>query len=469
MRQLLTAIACIILTTLAFAQDDLLPSLGVVLDLERPSEADVLFLRNGDQLTGTILNDSFSIRTSYAQLSFNNRAVAGIDLEGGTNNIESIVTVNDNRFSGFIDDPFFAFRLQGGPLIEVRREKVLKAIFRLREQEREGIPQRQFVTMKNGDYFSGSLLNTNLVAATTYAEVPLDLTSVESITFIGQFNPLTRVVYHNGDTLQGILNQEDMRFLLDVGGEVEIYQDRIDSVFLREGFVPVASADSATTGVLRISGTPTGARVTIEDRPVGELGPVELRLPVGPITISLSADGYMAEERTVVVAQDDTTHVEVALSPRPRNVEQPSPDTAQVQSGLWRSADRYGSILLDWMEAGGMKVRELSVPGTFAGSISDEDLLPNGDLGLVFSLKGLIEGTTVVIEMLDPARTWDLDTYLYLYDVDAGAVIADNDDAPDTNRSELVFRVEPGISYAVVASSWAGSDTADVVLNATIR
>jgi len=244
MRQFWTVIACLTLATLVLAQEDLLPSLGVVLDLERPSEADVLLLRNGDQLTGTILNESFSIRTSYAQLSFNNRAIAGIDLEGGASNIESIVTVNDNRFSGFIDDPVFAFRLQGGSVIEVRREKVLKAIFRLREQEREGIPQRQFVTMKNGDYFSGLLLNTDLVAATTYADVPLDLASVESITFIGEFNPLTRVLYHNGDTLQGILNQEDMRFLLDVGGEIEIYQDRIDSVFLREGFVPRAPTDS---------------------------------------------------------------------------------------------------------------------------------------------------------------------------------------------------------------------------------
>jgi hypothetical protein len=151
------------------------PTTSPFLDLERPSDTDVLLLLNGDQLTGTILNESFSIRTSYAQLNFNNRVIAGIDLEGGTNNIESIITVNDNRFSGFIDDPVFVLKLQSGPQIEVRREKVLKAIFRIRELELEGIPQRQFVTLKNGDFFSGLLLNTGLVAETTYADVPLDL------------------------------------------------------------------------------------------------------------------------------------------------------------------------------------------------------------------------------------------------------------------------------------------------------
>ena len=40
-----------------------LSSLSVVLDLERASNMDILLLRNGDQLTGTILNETFNIRT----------------------------------------------------------------------------------------------------------------------------------------------------------------------------------------------------------------------------------------------------------------------------------------------------------------------------------------------------------------------------------------------------------------------
>ena len=72
--------------------------LEVILDLERPSETDILLLRNGDRLTGTILNESFGIRTSYGSMRFNNRVIAGIDLEGGANNIESILTVNNFGF-----------------------------------------------------------------------------------------------------------------------------------------------------------------------------------------------------------------------------------------------------------------------------------------------------------------------------------------------------------------------------------
>ncbi len=216
--------------------------LDLVLDLERPSNTDILLLRNGDQLTGTILNEKFSIRTSYAELHFNNRMIAGIDLEGGANNIESIVTVNNNRFSGFIDNPVFVFQLQTGPRIEIRREKVLKAIFRVREAERRGIPQRQFLVLKNGDYFSGKVINRELTVATTYATVPISLDNADTVTMIGEHNPLTRIRMLNNDVLQGVLETEDIKVELDVGTQVNIFQDRIDTIYCQEGFIPEIAA-----------------------------------------------------------------------------------------------------------------------------------------------------------------------------------------------------------------------------------
>ena len=92
--------------------------------------------------------------------------------------------------------------------------------------------------MKNGDYFSGKLLNENLVIATTYADVPLDLGSLESITLIGENNPLTMVSMLNGDIIQGVLKTEDVHIDLDIGDEISVYKDRIDILYGREGFIP---------------------------------------------------------------------------------------------------------------------------------------------------------------------------------------------------------------------------------------
>ena len=133
-------------------------------------------------------------------------------------------------------------------------------------------------------------------------------------------------------------------------------------------------------------------------------------------------------------------------------------------SGLWRSSGRYGSDLLNAVPV----VQSLTVPGFARVDITSSDVLPNGDYGLVFELQGLIPGSTVSVAMADVERSWDMDTYLYLYDVGAGAIVADDDDSPDTNRSELVFVVEPGVRYAVVASSWGGNDVGPVELSSEV-
>jgi len=253
------------------AAGDELAVMPVVLDLTRPSDTDILMLRNGDKLTGTVLNESFSIRTSYAHIKLNNRMIAGIDLEGGANNIEAVVTVNSNRFSGFLDDAVFVFRLQGGANIQVRREKVLKVVFRMREQERTGIPQRQFLILKNGDYFSGRVKNESVSVVTTYAKIPVKLSDAETVAFIGGENVLTKITLLNEDTVQGVLETEDIEVDLDVGDSVQVYKDRIDRMYCRDGFVPdfaaLIAGPSGRTLALDLGGGVTMELVLI---PAGE-------------------------------------------------------------------------------------------------------------------------------------------------------------------------------------------------------
>ncbi len=61
-----------------------MPAIETVLDTERPKDVDILLLRNGDKLTGTVVNENFSIRTSYAHIVIETKYIAGINLEGGS-------------------------------------------------------------------------------------------------------------------------------------------------------------------------------------------------------------------------------------------------------------------------------------------------------------------------------------------------------------------------------------------------
>jgi len=153
-----------------------------------------------------------------------------------------------------------------------------------------------------------------------------------------------------------------------------------------------------------------------------------------------------------------------------RSGEQTSPSAAATPPlSLWRSPDRFGSDMLTRVWADGTTIRPFEVPGRIEASIESTHQLPNGDLGVVFVLAGLTPGTTATIEMLDPRRSFDMDTYLYLYDLGTGQIIADDDDSPDLNRSAITFTVERGVQYAAIASSWGGSDTGPFVLAVSVH
>lgn len=212
--------------------------MGRVFDQERMESSDLLILRNGDRLIGTILNETFGIRTFYGQLIFKNELVAGLDFEGDENNIEAIVTVNNNRFSGFLEDPMFSIKLDSGPMVQVRRERIAKAVFHLRAGEREGLKQGRYLELKNGDYFSGTILNKTITVAAAYGEVPVKLDSIRTISITGGSFPVVKVAQTNDTVVQGALKTEDIEVMLDVGPRVKIYQDRIDKISAQEGDIP---------------------------------------------------------------------------------------------------------------------------------------------------------------------------------------------------------------------------------------
>ena len=231
-------------------------SLNTVLEIQRPTGNDLLIMRNGERLSGTVTNRNFTLRTFYAQITLDSRLLAGIDLPDEADQIEALITVNNNRFSGFLNDPVFRLRLQAGGQIQVRRENVLKVIFRKREGETLRIAQNQFFTLENGDFFSGRIISRDLTLEVDNNRTPLDLGTIRSISPPGNDNPLTTVKLLDGGSRQGVLAPEDIEIALDIGPRIAIFQGRIDTIYAQEGFVPQPEAATTDTNT-----TPTETRV----------------------------------------------------------------------------------------------------------------------------------------------------------------------------------------------------------------
>ena len=214
-----------------------MPVFDTVLDLKRPSETDLVFLKNGDKLTGTVLNASITMRTPYASnLEFETRLIAGILFEGEAH-METVFTVNANRFSGFIDDPAVVFKPAEGPQMTIRKDKISKIVFRTRENELGGIQRNDLIVLNNGDVMSGLVLNKVLNVMTTPASAPIETHKVAHIAVIGGENALTTVrLRETGDEIKGVLQDEDIEVDLDCGPVIKVYQDRIKEIGFQKGY-----------------------------------------------------------------------------------------------------------------------------------------------------------------------------------------------------------------------------------------
>ena len=93
-------------------------------------ESDKIVLKNGDTVSGKIITNQFSVKTSYASLSFNLDQIASISLEGGGQNIESLSLRTGDKLSGSIGPDTITILLSTGQETSIEKEKIKSITFR---------------------------------------------------------------------------------------------------------------------------------------------------------------------------------------------------------------------------------------------------------------------------------------------------------------------------------------------------
>ncbi|WP_367362805.1 formylglycine-generating enzyme family protein [Mesotoga sp.] len=129
-RLLLLTISVLLLLVFALANTGtVMSAIETILDTEKSKDV-YISLRNGDKFTEILMNKRASVRTACAQMDVVTKYTAGAKLEVWTNKKESIITVNNNSFSGAI-----GFKRRNDPQLEINHEKVLNLVFSQRSQE----------------------------------------------------------------------------------------------------------------------------------------------------------------------------------------------------------------------------------------------------------------------------------------------------------------------------------------------
>lgn len=88
------------------------------------SEYDSIILKNGDAISGTIINKAWSLKASYGDLNFGSSEIDLIDFEGAGQNIDIISLKLGDKISGVVQNNIINIRLVSGAELKIDKDKI---------------------------------------------------------------------------------------------------------------------------------------------------------------------------------------------------------------------------------------------------------------------------------------------------------------------------------------------------------
>ena len=103
---------------------------GGVTSLAEAEKLDAITFRNGDGASGTVLDEKFTVKTSYADLDFATDKIAKIVFEGAGANVDMVTLKAGDQFSGVVQNETITVRLVTDAEVRVSKEKIKEIVFR---------------------------------------------------------------------------------------------------------------------------------------------------------------------------------------------------------------------------------------------------------------------------------------------------------------------------------------------------
>jgi outer membrane protein OmpA-like peptidoglycan-associated protein len=190
--------------------------------------ADIVYIKNGDKLFGTIQDPVFSVRTPYGKVSIKNEFLKSIDYKEGSIARWTIETINNDRFSGTLLNDGIQFIQEDGTQKTLGKEQVQRI---KREISVPSYPITTTIfTMKNNDRFSGKFLNAGVEIRANYTTESIHPGEINRIEFAEDYPASTTILLENGDLFTGTLKQNQIRLAPDAVPEFSVAKSSLKSI-----------------------------------------------------------------------------------------------------------------------------------------------------------------------------------------------------------------------------------------------
>lgn len=194
-----------------------------VAGLLRGDERDVVELRNGDRLEGTVTDKAWTIATAHGEIPVKLKDVAGVIAgEPGWSN-DAVVLLRGEVLVGQLSAESVQLQLPLGRKLTLPRDQIARVGMRRRgEAEETYTPSDDTALLVRGDRLHGKIVTKQFGVATPYGAVAVDRARVAGIDFRADDERLHRVRLADGSTLSGIVTEPGVVFRHHGGQELEL-------------------------------------------------------------------------------------------------------------------------------------------------------------------------------------------------------------------------------------------------------
>ena len=223
---------------------------------------DLIYLREGSRsfkIKGVVQNTRVALHTDYGRFVVNRDRLAGMQFRDESGSLDTVIGVNNNRLSGFLSLPadpntgakanLLTYEGENGEKQEVRKEKIARIIFRVREDELNGLggDTTVYVRLKNGDAFDARIPDGEFKLGGRREKVA-------DVRRVAIKDGTPTFLLKSGSNPPGEFSTPDLPFELELGPQILIYSKHLEQISCESTYRPVGRiVEASDDGDVRLS------------------------------------------------------------------------------------------------------------------------------------------------------------------------------------------------------------------------
>ena len=191
-------------------------------ELLRGELFDVIELRSGDRMQGTLKEDTFNLTTFYGTLKLPADHVLGIFNIGDFRPRQLLVTRDGEMFGGRLDKDTLAIQMSSGQTINVPLQQITRVGYRKRAGESEEsvfekAVDKPFILLRGGDRMAIKVPPVPIDVLTRYGLLKLKPAQIASIIFQADDQPVHSILLTDGSQFAGLVSADQFQIDLASG------------------------------------------------------------------------------------------------------------------------------------------------------------------------------------------------------------------------------------------------------------